>query len=85
MRFCWTDDAFDALSACEAGMNPRRVDPSGRFLGAFQFDLSTWRSNGGSGSPLEHSYAEQKAIAQALQARRGWQPWPSCSRRLGLR
>lgn len=85
LRFCWTDDPFDALSACEAGMQPTRIGGGGRFRGAFQFDMDTWHANGGEGDPIDHSYAEQKAVAQFLQSRRGWSPWPTCSRKLGLR
>lgn len=81
----WTDDPFDALSACEAGMNPRRVSASGAYRGAFQFSMSTWHGIGESGDPIDYDYAHQKAAARRLQARSGWGQWPTCSRKLGLR
>ncbi len=84
-RFGWTDDPFDALSACEAGMNPARVSASGKYRGAFQFALDTWRGIGEYGDPINYDYPHQKAAAQRLQARSGWGQWPTCSRRLGLR
>lgn len=72
------------LAQCESGGNPRAVNPSGKYRGAFQFDLRTWRSVGMSGDPINHSFAQQLAAAQRLQASRGWSPWPRCARKLGL-
>lgn len=89
------DDPFAALAACEStgdrdGQAPHRIDPAavnptGKYRGAFQFDLPTWQSVGGTGDPAAHPYAEQLARAQELQRRRGWAPWPACSEALGLR
>ena len=47
------------------------------YYGAYQFDLSTWRSNGGSGLPSDASPAEQDMRAQMLYDRRGCNPWPN--------
>jgi len=90
-----SDERFDALAACEStgdrdGRAPHRIDPAavsptGKYRGAFQFDLPTWQSVGGTGDPAAHSYGEQLARAQELQARRGWGPWPHCSQLLGYR
>lgn len=87
-------DDFAALAACEStgdhdGAEPHRikpdaVNPTGKYRGAFQFDLPTWQSVGGTGDPAQHPYAEQLDRARALQARRGWAPWPRCSELLGL-
>lgn len=79
------DRAWRALAACESSGNPRAVSPSGRYFGAFQFDLTTWRELGYSGNPRDHSFSVQLEAAKKLHARRGWQPWPVCSRRLRLR
>jgi resuscitation-promoting factor RpfB len=78
-------DVWQRLAWCESRGNPRAVSPSGRYFGLYQFSLSTWRSVGGSGNPIDASPAEQLARAKALQARSGWGQWPDCSRRLGLR
>ena len=79
------DRAWRALAACESSGDPRAVSPSGRYFGAFQFDLTTWRELGYSGNPRDHSFSVQLEAAKKLHARRGWQPWPVCSRRLALR
>lgn len=76
------DGVWYRLAICESSNTNLR---DGRFLGFFQFTQSTWTSNGGTGSPLQHGYMEQLRVAKVLQSRRGWQPWPACSRKLGLR
>lgn len=77
-------DVWTRLAHCESTGNPRAISPSGRYRGAFQFDLPTWESVGMSGDPIDHSYEDQLAAAQRLHAARGFQPWPACSRMLGL-
>jgi hypothetical protein len=70
----------------------RMCESSGRYdiaathghYGAYQFDLSTWRSVGGQGYPHRASPREQDYRALYLYRMRGWQPW-TCARRLGLR
>jgi uncharacterized protein YabE (DUF348 family) len=69
-----------ALAKCESGGNPRAVNPAG-YYGLYQFSLSTWRSVGGTGSPIDASAAEQTARAQALYARGGAGQW-GCGRHL---
>lgn len=79
------DDPWAALARCESGGNPRAVDRAGLHFGLFQFDSGTWRGNGGVGNPTDATADEQLRVAKLLQARRGWAPWPECSRKLGLR
>jgi resuscitation-promoting factor RpfB len=69
-----------ALAKCESGGNPRAVNPAG-YYGLYQFSLSTWRSVGGTGNPIDASPAEQTARAQALYARGGAGQW-GCGRHL---
>lgn len=78
------DDAFARLAKCESGGNAA-INTGNGFYGAFQFDARTWRGNGGTGLPHQHSYEEQLRVAKNLQEARGWSPWPSCSKKLGLR
>ena len=52
-------------------------DTGNGFFGAYQFDVQTWRSVGGSGNPAEASPAEQDARAARLLAERGLEPWPT--------
>jgi len=63
-----------ALAKCESGGNPRAVNPAG-YYGLYQFSLSTWRSVGGSGNPIDASPGEQTARAQQLYAKSGAGQW----------
>ena len=77
-----SNDVWWRLAGCESGHRNLR----GRtYSGYFQFSGSTWRAMGESGVAADHSYATQRAVAIRLQARAGWNQWPSCSRQLGLR
>jgi hypothetical protein len=71
------------LRNCESGGNYQAVSPSGLYRGAYQFDLSTWASVGGSGDPALAPAAEQDHRAQVLWSQRGSSPWPICGRYLG--
>lgn len=73
---------WDGLRRCESGGNYNSVSSDGTYRGAYQFDLSTWRSNGGHGDPIDATTAEQDRRAQLLYDRRGAQPWPICGRYL---
>lgn len=70
------------LRQCESSGNYGVVASSGHY-GAYQFDLSTWRSVGGTGMPNQASRLEQDYRALYLYRTRGWQPW-ECGRILGL-
>jgi len=72
------------LRQCESGGNYASVSASGRYYGAYQFDLTTWRSVGGTGLPSQATPAEQDFRALYLYRMRGWQPW-TCAGTLGLR
>ena len=68
-----------AIRACESGGNYATNTGNG-FYGAYQFDMQTWASVGGSGNPAAASPAEQDKRAAMLYARRGAAPWPVCGR-----
>jgi uncharacterized protein YabE (DUF348 family) len=70
-----------ALAECESGGNPRAVNSAG-YYGLYQFSLSTWRAQGGSGNPIDASAAEQTRRAQILYGKTGASSWPSCGPRL---
>ncbi len=70
-----------ALAGCEAGGNPRAVNPAG-YYGLYQFNLGTWGSVGGSGMPHQASAGEQTYRAKLLYKSRGRSPWPTCGRLL---
>jgi len=70
------------LRMCES-TNRYAINTGNGYYGAYQFDLSTWRSVGGSGYPNEASPAEQDYRALILYRQRGWNPW-TCAAIVGL-
>lgn len=77
-------DDWARLRHCESSGRYDIVSASGKYYGAYQFDLPTWRSVGGRGLPHQAAPAEQDFRALYLYRMRGWQPW-TCARTLGLR
>ena len=76
-------DVWAALRQCES--NGNYADNTGNgYYGAYQFSEATWQSLGLSGLPSDAPPAVQDQAAQRLQARSGWNQWPTCARRLGL-
>ena len=71
------------LRMCES-TNRYDINTGNGYYGAYQFDLSTWRSVGGSGYPNDASPAEQDLRALMLYRDRGWEPW-TCAGLVGLR
>ncbi|HEX5403351.1 MAG TPA: transglycosylase family protein [Pseudonocardiaceae bacterium] len=77
-----TLNSWTQLRNCESGGNYTIVAVNGHY-GAYQFDLTTWRSVGGTGKPNQATPAEQDYRALYLYRMRGWQPW-TCARNLHL-
>ena len=73
---------WPALARCESGGNPRAVSPGGTYRGLYQFSLSTWRSVGGAGDPIDASPDEQTYRAKVLYNRSGAGQWPHCGKYL---
>jgi resuscitation-promoting factor RpfE len=71
---------WDAIAACESGGNWSTSSGNG-FHGGLQFTLSTWRANGGSGSPENASRAEQIRVAENVLRSQGLSAWPVCGHR----
>ncbi|MEY2451615.1 MAG: resuscitation-promoting factor RpfB [Acidimicrobiaceae bacterium] len=72
-------DRFDRLAMCESGGDPTAVSPGGRYRGAFQFSRPTWSAAGGTGDPIDVSYAEQKRVAMGwAQVVEPSTQWPVC-------
>lgn len=78
-----TPDTWAQLRMCESSGN-YSINTGNGYYGAYQFDLPTWHGLGYPGLPSDAAPAVQDAAAQKLYAQRGWQPWPACSRKLGL-
>jgi uncharacterized protein YabE (DUF348 family) len=76
-------EAMAKLRQCESGGNYANKRNS-LYRGAYQFGYQTWANNGGYYDPADAPPALQDAAAKALYERRGWQPWPACSKKLGL-
>jgi hypothetical protein len=77
-----TANTWYRLRVCESS-NDYTIDTGNDHYGAYQFDVPTWRSVGGTGYPNRASSAEQDARALILYRERGWQPW-QCASILGL-
>lgn len=75
-------DKWEKLRFCESTHNYQAASPSGKYRGAYQFDLATWQTVGGTGDPAAAPPEEQDARARELYARRGHSPWPVCGHHL---
>ena len=71
------DPHLAAIRMCESHGNYATNTGNG-FYGAYQFDIGTWRSVGGSGLPSAAPPAEQDRRATMLLQRSGASPWPVC-------
>ena len=71
---------WDAIAACESGGN-WAINTGNGYYGGLQFNLGTWRANGGSGMPHTASKDEQIRVAENVAARQGMGAWPVCGRR----
>lgn len=78
-----TPENMQALRMCEAGNIYSRNSGNG-FYGAYQFDIGTWGGWGGYARADLAPAAVQDQKFLETYSRRGWAPWPSCSRKLGL-
>lgn len=77
--------ALAKLRSCEGKYTS--VNPIG-YYGAYQFNINTWRGAAPAGyadvRPDQAPPEVQDQAARNLYVRRGWQPWPACSQKLGL-
>jgi hypothetical protein len=73
------------LAACESGLRSGALSNDGRYFGALQFALPSWRAAGGRGLPTQASLIEQLYRGEVLQRIEGWGAWPACSVQVGLR
>jgi len=71
---------WDAVAACESGGN-WGINTGNGYYGGLQFTMSTWRSNGGAGSPHYASREEQIRVAENVLRSQGIGAWPVCGRR----
>ncbi|MEU6234988.1 transglycosylase family protein [Kitasatospora sp. NPDC047058] len=74
---------WDALARCESGARWHANTGNG-YYGGLQFDVATWRGNGGLAYAPRADQAtreQQITVAETLAARRGLAPWPACGAR----
>jgi hypothetical protein len=77
---------WDLLASCESSNRWHLIGRT--YSGGLQFDRPTWLAYGGGMYASIAGYAsreEQIVVAERLRAKRGYQPWPVCSRVVGLR
>jgi resuscitation-promoting factor RpfA len=73
---------WDAVAQCESGGN-WHINTGNGYYGGLQFTQSTWRANGGSGSPQNASRSEQIRVAENVLKTQGIGAWPVCGKRGG--
>lgn len=77
-----TPEQWAELRHCEATGNYAVTNFSGKYRGAYQFDVPTWESVGGTGDPAAAAPEEQDLRAALLYQQRGSSPWPFCGQYL---
>ena len=84
-----TEAQWHALRQCESTQNYRAISPSGRYRGAYQFSIRTWNwvaemhyPNLVGIDPIDASPPDQDKMAYKLYEINGWDPWPTCKKRL---
>jgi hypothetical protein len=78
---------WDRLAQCESS-GRWQLNTGNSYFGGLQEDLVFWRRHGGlayASRPDLATRGAQIAVAQQGLSVQGWQAWPACSRRLGLR
>ncbi|WP_169400970.1 transglycosylase family protein [Embleya scabrispora] len=78
-----TTSTWDKVAQCESGGN-WSINTGNGYYGGLQFTQSTWRANGGTGSPQNASKAEQIRVAENVLKSQGPGAWPVCSVKAGL-
>ncbi|MYW00701.1 LysM peptidoglycan-binding domain-containing protein [Streptomyces sp. SID3343] len=74
---------WDKVAQCESGGN-WGINTGNGYSGGLQFTQSTWRANGGTGSPQGASKSEQIRVAENVLKTQGPGAWPVCSKKAGL-
>ena len=74
------DSEWDRVASCESGGN-WAINTGNGYYGGLQFNLGTWRANGGSGMPHQASRSEQIRVAENIARHQGMGAWPVCGRR----
>ena len=80
---------WHALRQCESTQHYRAISVSGRYRGAYQFSIRTWDwvarmhyPDLVGVDPIDASPSDQDKMAYKLYEINGWDPWPTCKKRL---
>ncbi|WP_051342205.1 transglycosylase family protein [Pseudonocardia spinosispora] len=79
-------DVWDRIAKCESS-GKWNTDTGNGYHGGLQFSPSTWKAFGGlkyAPKASKATKAQQIEIAERVQAKQGWQAWPTCSRKAGM-
>jgi nucleoid-associated protein YgaU len=76
-----SDSQWDRVAQCESG-GKWNTNTGNGYYGGLQFTPSTWRANGGSGSPQNASKSEQIRVAENVLKTQGKGAWPVCGKGL---
>lgn len=82
-----TGQVWDHIAACESSSN-WSINTGNGYYGGLQFLDTTWDSFGGEAYASTADKAtrrQQIAVAERVLAKQGWNAWPACSRKAGLR
>ena len=82
-----TVENWERLAHCESRGNWAANTGNG-YYGGLQFTHQTWLGYHGdefANYPHEATREQQIIVAERLHAKRGWQPWPGCTRSFGWR
>ena len=84
-----TEEQWHALRQCESTQNYRAINRTGRYRGAYQFSIRTWDwvaemhyPDLVGVDPIDASPSDQDKMAYKLYEINGWDPWPTCKKRL---
>ncbi|NUS43940.1 MAG: transglycosylase family protein [Mycobacteriaceae bacterium] len=72
---------WDGVARCESGGN-WGISTGNGYYGGLQFNLGTWRANGGGGMPNHASKDEQIRVAENVLRTQGAGAWPVCGQYL---
>ncbi len=82
-----SDSTWDRLAQCESSGN-WSINTGNGYHGGLQFSPRTWTAfGGGDFAPVAYqaSREQQIVVAERVLAAQGWNAWPACSRKLGIR
>ena len=84
-----TEEQWHALRECESRQNYQALNPTGQYRGAYQFSVRTWNWVAEMHypalvgvDPAKATREDQDKMAYKLYEINGWNPWPTCKKRL---